>query len=88
MRLACRDEAGLTGSREMKSHLITLVLGIVAGLALGLASSYFVGQRYEVLSTGPRGCRVIKTDRWTGKSWESNVLQQSMTWKEIQIRSY
>jgi len=53
----------------MKNKLRAFLLGAVLGTALGFASSYLLGQRYDVKSTGPEGIMTIKTDRWTGKSW-------------------
>ena len=83
MRLACRDEGGLTGSREMKSKLITLILGIVTGLALGLGGSYFFGQRYTITQAGNK-YTMVKVDRWTGRSWMAQTLRPSQArWEEI-----
>jgi len=67
----------------MKNQVAAFLVGIIIGTILGLGGGYLVGQRYEVTATGPSGCVVIKTDRWTGRSWSGNILAQPMTWEEI-----
>lgn len=51
----------------MKGQVVVLLLGIIAGLCLGLTGSYIIGQRYAI--TKEDSTLQTKMDRWTGKTW-------------------
>jgi len=46
------------------------LLGLIVGLAAGIVGASFLSSRYKVESNGPYGVLTIRTDTWTGKSWE------------------
>ena len=52
----------------MKNQLIILVVGIVAGLALGIGGSYLIRDRYVIIPEQDHTLQT-KMDRWTGTTW-------------------
>lgn len=54
--------------------------GIAIGLIIGFLLFYFLGNRYEIRSGGPKGIVTIKLDKWTGKSWRTVTFD---TWYPI-----
>lgn len=51
------------------------MVGIIIGIVMGVGGSYFIGQRYDIKPGGNR-YTLVKTDRWTGRSW-MNILLSS-----------
>lgn len=67
----------------MKKQATTFLLGAILGIVLGLVASYSLGQRYELTPAGPDGYILIKTDRWTGRSWQ-RIPYISTSWEEVE----
>jgi hypothetical protein len=50
----------------MKKQKITLVIGLIIGLAAAFFYYNFSASRYEIKKDGTS---IVKVDKWTGKSW-------------------
>lgn len=65
-------------------------LGVVLGAILSFATSYFVGNRYKVTSSGPGGMITVKLDTWTGRSWMARYYVRDgdniWYWEELKGR--
>jgi len=59
-----------------------LVGGVAIGLLLGILFYNIFGNRFEVKTWGPMGIYLVKTDRWTGRSW-INQSFGSYKWEEV-----
>lgn len=67
----------------------SFVLGVITGLLIAILFIALVVDRYRVTTGGPEGIYIIKSDRWTGRTWVNvpllgdKFLDSHLLWIEV-----
>lgn len=61
----------------------SFVLGVITGLLIAILFIALVVDRYRVTTGGPESIYIIKSDRWTGRTWVSQFLASQLLWDEV-----
>ena len=70
----------------MKKEKMTLIIGLVIGLALAFFYFNFIASRYEIKK---EGLSIVKLDKWTGQTWSlvndnwKKIVVSDENWEEV-----
>lgn len=66
---------------DLSNHKKFLIISFIIGLFLGIVIMYAFSNRY--VSYQSKGNRIVRIDKWTGKTYVSNVYDLYPKWRKV-----